>query len=197
MFSCAKYTRLRHIKGNTCTMERYTKHLLGIHREAYTEMCAYSVVFVLAALAVQLDALPLPLPTSCLLVSEELGYYIHVTDNGTLTATNEEPARFFPRYDADSTMRLEVESHPGSFMMVVGHNSTNSTHEGAEETVYTITSGVPSNNGCEKWTLKSGVRGSYLSHVTEEGECYATFEATGAFCASTLSDNSWVQWICQ
>ena len=166
------------------------KHIYTFARYIHA-MCAYRVIFVLV-LAVQLNALPVPLPTSCSLVSHELGYFIQVSDNGTLTAADGEPARFLLRYDAGNTIRLEVQSHPGSFMMVVPRNSSNSSYEDAANI---IASNVPSNNGYEKWELKSGMWGSYFSHMTEEGECYATFEEMGAFCSPTLTDSSWVQLI--
>ena len=170
------------------------KHIYTFARYIHA-MCAYRVVFVLV-LAVQLNALPVPLPTSCSLISHELGYFIQVSDNGTLTAADGEPARFLLRYDGGNTIRLEVQSHPGSFIMVVPRNSSNSSYEDAENT---IASGVPSNNGCEEWELKSGMWGSYFSHMTEDGdsECYATFEEMGVFCSPTLADSSWVQLICQ
>lgn len=142
------------------------------------------------ALVSDLDAMPLPSRTSCVIVSEDLGYFLHMTENGTVTAVDERSSHFFPYY-RENTVTFEVQARPGSFLMV-SHN-TNSSCENTQA-LYEITSGIPKDNGYAEWTLIIGARGSYLSR---KGECYAAFYENRAVCERELNDNSWVEMICQ
>ena len=112
-------------------------------------MCGAFSIALLMALVSGLDAMPLPSRTSCVIVSEDLGYFLHVTENGTVTAVDERSSHFFPYY-RENTVTFEVQARPGSFLMV-SHN-TNSSCENTQA-LYEITSGIPKDNGYAEWTL--------------------------------------------
>ena len=158
-------------------------------------------IFLLLAVIVHLYAKPLPSPTSCVFVSEKLGFLLHVTESGDLAASAQEEHvtssnHFFPHYRGESTVGLEVEAQPGFFVMASAISQQSNSSGVDTKAAYAITAGVPQSNSSAEWKVTVEWRGTYLSLQLGEGVCYAAFYEKGANCEPALNDNSWVEMLC-